>query len=118
MDFILRKKEEVMELMLNAVDRYTTVQGTFRMKGKQMGCESEASVEYKIDKGASYSYERVCLEDIDWMTLADDTKVTIYYHAQKAYRTTERTKEIHSWAPFRLQFYMNGHNRRNFAILR
>lgn len=91
-------KEAVMEQMLNAVDHYTTVQGTFRMKGRQLGCEAETSVEYRIDKNAPYSYERVHSADIDWTAVADDSKATVYYHAQKAYRTTGRTQEDESVA--------------------
>ena len=37
-------KEAVMDQMLNAIEHYTTVQGTFCMKGRQLGCETEASV--------------------------------------------------------------------------
>ncbi len=89
-------KETVMNQMLNAIDHYTTVQGTFRMKGRQLGCETETSVEYKIDKETPYSYERVCSADIDWTVLADGSKATVYYHAQKAYRTAGRTLEDES----------------------
>ena len=89
-------KEAVIDQMLNAIDHYTTVQGTFRMKGRQLGCETEASVEYKIDKETSYSYERVRSADIDWTALADSSGATVYYHAQKAYRTTGRTLEDES----------------------
>ena len=89
-------KETVMNQMLNAIDHYTTVQGTFCMKGRQLGCETEASVEYRIDKETSYSYERVRSADIDWTALADGSKETVYYHAQKAYRTAGRTMEDES----------------------